>query len=381
MRITVLTALPNSYSVRRLKEAGAKLDLRVRTVSPVDCAVSMARDRPLLYHKGKKMQLPDAVLPRIAVKLTFFGVTVLRQFEQQGVFTVNTSHSVLASRDKLRALQILGRHRIGIPETEVVSTGADVVPSIERLGGAPVVIKTIEGTQGAGVLLAESRATATAIVNALHGAHQNVLIQRFVSESRGRDVRALVVGSRVVAAMRRIASGDDFRSNVHLGATTEPVSLDPDTERVAVRAAQVLGLRVAGVDLLESDQGPLVMEVNSSPGLEGIEGATGVDVAAEILQHTVDHVHFLEVDVKQEPDAANYGLVDLAVGDVLKGAAIRETVLFEQNVQFLRLKRGEQTWPTPSVDTRLERHDELLCYGPLALLKSLIPPKKPKKKI
>lgn len=376
MRIAILSQYTKSYSVRRLKEEGSALDHSVRVLAPTNFAVSVEARNPKLFYKHKKLRLPDAVIPRISAQNTFFGTSVLRQFEQMGVFTVNTSHAVLASRDKLRALQILSRHDIGITPTEIVHSGSSVLESIERLGGAPVIIKTIQGTQGTGVMLAETTKGAEAIVQALHNVQQNVLIQKFVKESRGQDVRAFVVGRKVVAAMRRRAVGDEFRSNVHRGGKTEVVELPEEYERAAVRAAQVLGLRVAGVDLLESDEGPQVMEVNSSPGLEGIETATGKNVARMVIEHTADQAKFLEVDVKQEPTAAEYGLVELPVGQMLKGQRIRETVLFEQHVLVLRIKRGDQTIPTPPSDTKLLNKDQLLCYGELHFLKNLLPEKR-----
>jgi ribosomal protein S6--L-glutamate ligase len=376
MRIAILSQHKASYSVQRIKEAGSALDHRIRILNPQNFIVAIAEGKPELYYKDKKLQLPDAVIPRIAANITFFGTSVLRQFEQMGVFTVNTSHSVLTSRDKLRALQVLSRHNIGVTPTEIVHDLAAIGKSIERLGGAPVVIKTVQGTQGTGVMLAETPKSAEAIVEALQGAQQNVLIQKFVSESRGRDIRAFVVGGKVVAAMRRTAVGDEFRSNVHRGGKTEGLRLTKDFERTAIRAAQVLGLRIAGVDLLETHDGPQVMEVNSSPGLEGIEKATGVDIARAIIEHTVDQVKFLEVDVKQEPIATDYGLVELPVTRMLRGLRIRESVLHDQNVQVLRIQRGAETIPSPSIDIRLQTGDELLCYGSLTVLKNLIPEKR-----
>ena len=215
------------------------------------------------------------MLPRIGASITYFGIAVVRQMEQMDIYTPNTSAGIANSRDKLRATQILSRHSIGMPATMFVRDRADVLPAIEQVGGAPVVIKLLEGTQGIGVILAPDTKVAEAVIETLQSTRQNVLIQRFVTESRGRDVRALVVGDRVVAAMRRVAQGDEFRSNVHRGGHTEAVELDEEYQRVAVQAAQIMGLRVAGVDMLEGDDGPSVMEVNSSPGLEGIEAATG----------------------------------------------------------------------------------------------------------
>ena len=247
--------------------------------------IDLTGDEPDLLFRGKQLSTYDAVLPRIGNSITYFGTAVVRQFEQMDVYTPNTSYGIANSRDKLRATQILSRHKIPMPATTFVRDRADVIPAIERVGGAPVVIKLLEGTQGIGVILAPTLKVAEAIIETLQSTRQNVLIQRFVKESKGRDIRALVVGDRVVAAMRRVAQGDEFRSNVHRGGSVEPVELDEEFERVAVRSAQIMGLEVAGVDMLEGRRGPQVMEVNSSPGLEGIERATKLDVAGAIIDY------------------------------------------------------------------------------------------------
>src|SRR5690606_33256902 len=233
---------------------------------------------------------------------------------QMDVYTPNTANGITNSRDKLRATQILSRHNIGMPATTFVHSRADVRLAIERVGGAPVVIKLLEGTQGIGVILAPDVKTAEAIIETLHSTKQNVLIQSFISESRGRDIRALVVGDRVVAAMRRIAVGDEFRSNLHRGGTVEPVELDPAYEQAAVRSAQIMGLRVAGVDMLEGAEGPLVMEVNSSPGLQGIEAATKLDVAGAIIDYIANQVAFPDIDVRQRlAVSTGYGVAELVM--------------------------------------------------------------------
>jgi ribosomal protein S6--L-glutamate ligase len=251
-----------------------------------------------------------------------------------------------------------------------------VRPAIAQVGGAPVVIKLLEGTQGIGVILAPEVKVAEAIIETLHSTNQNVLIQRFVSESRGRDIRALVVGDRVVAAMRRTAAGDEFRSNVHRGGTVEPVDLPPEYAQAAVRSAQIMGLRVAGVDMLEGADGPLVMEVNSSPGLEGIETATKLDVAGAIIDHIANQVGFPEIDVRQRLTVSTgYGVAELVVhtGADLVGRTIAESGLEERDISVLTLHRGATVVPNPRRGTELQAEDRLLCFGKLEEMRSMIP--------
>ena len=249
-------------------------------------------------------------------------------------------------------------------------------PAIERVGGAPVVIKLLEGTQGIGVILAPSNRVAEAIVETLHSTQQNVLIQEFIAESKGRDIRALVVGDRVVAAMRRTAQGDEFRSNVHRGGSAESVAISPEYERTAVRAAQIMGLRVAGVDMLEGADGPLVMEVNSSPGLEGIETATGLDVAGAIIDYVANQVAFPELDVRQRLSVSTgYGVAELLVREdaELVGTTIRESGLRERDITVLTLHRGTEVIPNPRESRELEANDRLLCFGKLESMRDMIP--------
>src|SRR5690606_29345318 len=285
MKIAILSQGPRLYSTRRIREAAEARGHKVRVLDPLKFSLDVEKKNPHVWYREKRVENFDAIIPRIGASITFFGTAVVRQYEQMGVFCLNTSSSIATSRDKLRAFQILSRHNIGIPKTAFVRQRSSVMPAIERVGGAPVIIKLLEGTQGIGVILADTSKIAEAIVETLQSTKQNVLIQNFVEESRGRDVRAFVVGGRVVAAMRRSAQGTEFRSNVHRGGVAVPVQLEPEYERTAVMAAQILGLRVAGVDMLESNEGPQVMEVNSSPGLEGIETATGVDIAGEMIKH------------------------------------------------------------------------------------------------
>jgi ribosomal protein S6--L-glutamate ligase len=390
MRIAILSRGPKLYSTRRLKEAAIERGHEVRVLNPLSCSIEVAHGSPRLYYKNKKLSTYDAVIPRIGASITFFGTAVLRQFEQMGVFCVNPSHAISVSRDKLRALQILSRHHIGIPTTLFVRHVSEIIPGIERMGGPPVVVKLLEGTQGIGVILADSTKVAEAIIETLAGpAKMSVLLQQFVSESKGRDIRAFVVGGRVVAAMRRTASGDDFRSNIHRGGSAEAVKLDEEYERVAVHAAHVLGLRVAGVDLLEGKDGPILMEVNSSPGLEGIEAATGVDVAGEILSHIEEEVLFPEIDLRQRLTLrSGYGVMEIPVDDrsELCGKTIRDTKLRERDVLVLTIQRESVTIPNPRVDREILAGDVLLCFGKNLTLKTLAPPprkakKKRKKKV
>src|SRR5210317_361587 len=270
MKLAILSCSPHSYSTRRLREAAEQRGHDVKVLNTLKFAIDLEQGVPDLYFRQKRLSDYDAVLPRIGASITYFGTAVVRQFEQMDVFCANASTGIANSRDKLRSLQILSRHQIGIPRTTFVRDKRDVLPAIERVGGAPVVIKLLEGTQGIGVLLAESVKSAEAIIELLQSQKQSVLIQKFVAESKGRDIRAIVVGDRVVAAMRRVAQGQEFRSNVHRGGLTEPVELDDLYTETAIRAAQIMGLRVAGVDMLEAKDGPQVLEVNSSPGMEGI---------------------------------------------------------------------------------------------------------------
>src|SRR5210317_2212832 len=270
MKLAILSCSPKAYSTRRLKEAAEQRGHKAKVLDTLKFAIDLKRGAPDLYFKQKQLDDYDAVLPRIGASITYYGTAVVRQFQEMDVFCANTAHGIANSRDKLRSLQILARHHIGIPETTFVRDKKDVLPAIQRVGGAPVIIKLIEGTQGIGVLLADTVKAAESIIELLQSQKQNVLIQKFVAESKGKDIRAIVVGDRVVAAMRRVAQGQEFRSNVHRGGIAEPVELSDEFKDTAVRSAQILGLRIAGVDMLESATGPQVMEVNSSPGLEGI---------------------------------------------------------------------------------------------------------------
>jgi ribosomal protein S6--L-glutamate ligase len=285
MRVVILSRNPSLYSTKALVEAGTRRGHEVRVLDTLQFDIRVSRRNPQLFYMGEPIGPIDAVIPRIGASITFFGLAVVRQLEMMGVYCLNESQAIARSRDKLRCLQILSRHDLGVPPT-VYTRQADHVPaSMERVDGPPVVVKLLEGTQGIGVILAETAMAASSVIEAFHGLDQNILIQKFIREAKGADLRALVVGKRVVAAMRRQAVAGEFRSNIHRGGSAKRVKLPAEYRRTAIAAARVLGLRVAGVDLIESDEGPMVMEVNSSPGLEGIEKACRADVATAIFEH------------------------------------------------------------------------------------------------
>ncbi|MBP1326919.1 ribosomal protein S6--L-glutamate ligase [Leucobacter exalbidus] len=378
VKLAILSRAPQAYSTQRLLAAAEQRGHKVRVLNTLRFSIDLAGEEPDLLYRGKRLSDYDAILPRIGSSITYFGTAVVRQFEQMDVYTPNTANGISNARDKLRATQILSKHNIDMPATAFVRNRADVRPAIESVGGAPVVIKLLEGTQGIGVILAPQVKVAEAIIETLHSTRQNVLIQRFVSESRGRDVRALVVGDRVVAAMRRTAAGDEFRSNVHRGGTVEAVTLEPAYEQAAVRAAQIMGLRVAGVDMLEGDEGPLVMEVNSSPGLQGIEAATGLDVAGAIIDYISGQVNFPEIDVRQRLSVSTgYGVAELTMhGSEHVGKTLGDLGLWDRDVTVLTLHRGVQVVPNPRKHVVLEAEDRLLCFGKLEEMRGMIPEKK-----
>lgn len=376
MKLALLSRSPNSYSTHRLKTAALERGHVCKVLNTLRFAIDLAGGEPDLQFRGKRLSDYDAVLPRIGASITYFGTAVVRQFEQMDVYTPNTANGIANSRDKLRATQILSRHDIGIPATSFVRDKADVLPAIELVGGAPVVIKLLEGTQGIGVILAPDKKVAEAIIETLQSTKQNVLIQQFITESKGRDIRALVVGDRVVGAMRRTAQGDEFRSNVHRGGSVEPVELSPEYEETAVRAAQIMGLRVAGVDMLEGNDGPLVMEVNSSPGLEGIERATDLDIAGAIVDYIANQVAFPELDVRQRLTVSTgYGVAELLVreGAELVGTTLGDSGLRERDITVLTLHRDRTVIPNPRMSRVLEANDRLLCFGKLDEMRDMIP--------
>ncbi len=378
MKLAILSCGPNSYSTQRLKEAAIQRGHKVKVLDTLKFAIDLQKGVPDLYFRQKALSDYDAVLPRIGASITYYGTAVVRQFQEMDVFCANTAHGISNSRDKLRSLQILSRHHLGIPRTTFVRDKKDVLPAIERVGGAPVVIKLIEGTQGIGVLLADTVKAAESIIELLQSQKQNVLIQKFVAESKGKDIRAFVVGDRVVAAMRRVAQGQEFRSNVHRGGIAEAVELPEDYVETAVRAAQILGLRVAGVDMLEGASGPQIMEVNSSPGLEGIETCTGLDVAGAVIDYIAAQVDFPEIDIRQRLTVSKgYGVSEIYIpeGSAFVGKTIQETQLSEKDINVLTLYRGSKVIPNPKSSRALESNDKLLCFGKLESMRGMVPAK------
>ena len=376
MKLCILSRNRSCYSTRRLVEAVKARGHQARVLDPLRFAISSSMGRPALFYRGAELEDYDGVIPRIGASVTFYGTSVVRQFEQMNVFCANSAMGIANSRDKLRSMQILSRYDIGIPPTEFVRDKDDVLPAIERAGGAPVIIKLLEGTQGVGVILADSVKVAQAIIETLQSTRQNLLIQKFVAESRGKDLRAFVVGDRVVGAMRRTAVGDEFRSNVHRGGQVQSVELDPLYAQTAVRAAQILGLRVAGVDMLEGATGPSLMEVNSSPGLEGIEAATGADIAGEIVDYVVENVAHPELDIRQMLTVSKgYGVVALQVGDdVLANKTIEASGLRDRDIVVLSLARDGKIIPNPKASRELLVGDRLTCWGKYANVRDLLPP-------
>lgn len=284
MKLAILSRSKNIYSTARLMEAAEQRGHEVRVVDTLRCYMNIASHRPSMHYRGDRLETFDAVIPRIGASITFYGTAVLRQFEMIGTFPLNESVAISRSRDKLRSLQLLSRRGIGLPVTGFCHSPDDIADLIKMVGGAPLVIKLLEGTQGIGVVLAETRKAAESVIEAFMGLKANIMVQEYIKESKGADIRCFVVGSKVVAAMQRQAPPGEFRSNLHRGGTAQVIRITPEERSTAVRAAKIMGLNVAGVDLLRSNHGPLVMEVNSSPGLQGIETATDKDVASLIIQ-------------------------------------------------------------------------------------------------
>jgi ribosomal protein S6--L-glutamate ligase len=283
MRIAILSRRPSLFSTTRLKEAGKARGHDMSVVDYLRCYMDITSRRPQVIYQGNPLQV-DAVIPRIGASNTFYGTAVVRQFEMMGVFVANESQAISRSRDKLRSLQLLSRDGVGLPVTGCAHSTKDIDGVINLAGGTPLVVKIIEGTQGVGVILAETKKAAQAVIEAFRGLDANILVQEFIKEAGGSDVRCFVVGGRVVAAMKRQAAPGEFRSNLHRGGTAEGIKISPEERSTAVRAARTMGLNISGVDVLRSNHGAVVMEVNSSPGLEGIEKATGVDVAGKIIE-------------------------------------------------------------------------------------------------
>lgn len=284
MKICILSQKKELYSTRRLVEAAEDRHHEVRVIDPLRCYMDITSRNPAIHYKGERLEGFGAVIPRIGASITFYGTAVVRQFEMMGIYTVNESVAISRSRDKLRSLQLLARKGIDLPVTGFAHSTKYTKDLIHLVGGAPLVVKLLEGTQGVGVVLAETNKAAESVIEAFRGLKANILVQEYIEESGGSDIRCFVVGSRVVAAMMRKGQDGDFRSNIHRGGTSIPVKIKPEERTAAIKAAHVMGLNVAGVDILRSKRGPLVMEVNSSPGLEGIEKTTAKNVAGMIIE-------------------------------------------------------------------------------------------------
>ena len=284
MKIVLLCRSPHLYSHQRLIEAARARGHEIDTINHLRCTIDIASHRPKIHYHGKVLQKPDAVIPRIGASVTFFGAAVVRQFEMMRVYCVNESVAISRSRDKLRSLQLLSRKGIGLPVTVFAHKTSNADDIVRLAGGAPVVIKLLEGTQGIGVVLGETPRAAASIIEAFGGVNTNILVQEYVKEAKGEDLRCIVIGDRVVASMRRQGREGDFRSNLHRGGSAKAARITPQERATAISAARAMGLNVCGVDMLRSNHGPVVMEVNSSPGLEGVEAATGVNVAGKIIE-------------------------------------------------------------------------------------------------
>jgi ribosomal protein S6--L-glutamate ligase len=284
MKIAILSRNPKLYSTRRLVEAGVQRGHEVKIINTLRCYMNTTSTKREVHYNGEALIGYDAVIPRIGASITFYGTAVLRQFEMMGVFPANESVAITRARDKLRSLQLLSRDGVGMPVTGFANSPDDVQDLIKMVGGSPLVIKLLEGTQGIGVVLAETKKAAESVIEAFMGLKANILVQEFIKEAGGSDIRCFVVDGKVVASMRRQAPEGEFRSNLHRGGSAELIKITPKERATAVRAAKVMGLNVAGVDILRSERGPLVMEVNSSPGLEGIETSTGKDIAGMIIE-------------------------------------------------------------------------------------------------
>jgi ribosomal protein S6--L-glutamate ligase len=289
MKIAMLARNPGLYTHKRLKAAAEERGHELDIIDTLRCYMNIASRRPEVYYNGEKLVGYDAVIPRIGASVTFYGMAVLRQFEMQGVYPLNESVAIGRSRDKLRSMQLLARDGIGLPVTTFAHDPKQTEEVLELAGGAPVVIKLLEGTQGIGVVLADTKRSAKSVVEAFRGAGVNILLQEFIKEAGGTDIRAIVIGGKVVASMKRTGAEGDFRSNLHRGGSAELIKLSPEERSTAVRAAKSMGLNVCGVDMLRANHGPVVMEVNSSPGLEGVEKATGLDIAGKVIEYIEKH--------------------------------------------------------------------------------------------
>jgi len=291
MKIAILSRNPDLYSTRRLEEAGGKRGHEMTVIDHLKSVLVIEKGRPHIFFRGEEVKGINAVIPRIGASVTFYGSAVVRQFEMMKIFSAVESQALVRSRDKLRSLQLLSRAGIGMPKTAFASTPKDVDNLLHQVGGTPCVVKLLEGTQGIGVILAETHASAKSVIEAFLDVKINLLVQEFIKESKGTDIRVFVVDGQVVGAMKRKGAEGDFRSNLHRGGTATAIKLSAEEKATAIRAAKKLGLGIAGVDMLQSNRGPLVMEVNSSPGLQGIESVTGVDIAGKIIEYVERNEH------------------------------------------------------------------------------------------
>ena len=369
LRLAVLSRGPRLYSTRRIVEEAKQRGLDVEVCDPMKFSLVVSEGSVDVLHKGKHFT-HDAVIPRIGHSITQHGVAVLRHIEQLGIWTANTGQGILQSRDKLQASQLLARNRIPVPKTVYVRDILDVEQAIETVGGLPVVVKVTQGTQGDGVFLRHTAFEVRNLVQGLLMTGKSVLVQEYIAESHGKDIRALVVGDQVVACMRRRARGREFRSNYHLNGTVEKVDLPEGYAEAACRAARVLGLNIAGVDLLEGKDGPLVLEVNSSPGLEGIEKASGVNVAGAIIDYVMEDTAFSEVDIGQLlRTVPGSGVLSLQLRNHPKMVGQRLSDVFA-SVPVFALSRGNRLVWNPDPDLQLRYDDVLVCYGELTELRS-----------
>jgi ribosomal protein S6--L-glutamate ligase len=291
MKIVILSRNESLYSTRSLLDAARERGHEAEVVDPLKCNIIIEEESPTIYYRGRYLNDIDAIIPRIGASVTFYGSAVVRQFEMMKVFSAVESQALIRSRDKLRSLQVLSRAGLGLPKTVFTNYAKETDEILTEVGGAPVIIKLLEGTQGLGVVLAETRKAAESVIEAFNGLKARIIVQEFIGESKGADIRALVVDGEVVGAMKRTGKEGEFRSNLHRGGKAELIELSEEEEKTAIKAAKKLGLGVAGVDILQSRRGPLIIEVNSSPGLEGIEKATGIDVAARIVEYLERNVH------------------------------------------------------------------------------------------
>ena len=382
MKIGILSRRSSLYSTSRLVEAAKEAGHEVHVVDYLRCYMNITSHRPQVLFAGKPLDF-DAIIPRIGASHTFYGTAVVRQFEMMGVFPANESQAITRSRDKLRSLQLMARAGIGMPVTGFANSTKDVDGLIEIAGGTPLVMKLLEGTQGVGVVLAETHKAAESVIAAFRQLNANILVQEFISESAGTDIRAFVVGGKVVASMLRKGPPGEFRSNLHRGGSASRIKLTPEERSTAVRAAKVMGLNVAGVDMLEGKDGPQVMEVNSSPGLQGIEAATKVDIADAIIEHLEEQADFTEFDIRQRLTVAKgYGIAEFQLSPKtgLVGRTVESSGLRELDVQVLSITRGSVILPNPRPSEELRLGDTLLCFGKQLALKTLLPPPRRAKK-